>query len=124
MMKLSITCSGNVPSQVISYTDRCTQFLYATHDDAHNIISNLTKKNFLFGIQKENFNDVNNYLLMLIKKFIWNKRCLKVHPKMEDFKKFMKSEMTHQMNANLSPSNELRMKILESTGFKNFIEIL
>ena len=103
---------------------RCTQFLYATHDDAHNIITNLTKKNFFFGIQKEGFNDVNNYLLMLIKKFIWNKRCFKVHPQLEDFKKYMKTEITHQMNANLSPKSELRIKILESTGFKNFVELL
>ena len=47
-----------------------------------------------------------------------------MHPQLEDFKKYMKTEITHQMNANLSPKSELRIKILESTGFKNFVELL
>ena len=36
----------------------------------------------------------------------------------------MKTDVTQQMNANLSPSVKLRMKILEDESFKGFIETL
>ena len=59
---------------------------------------------------------------MIMKKFIWNKRCFKKSPTLADFKKFLKTEVTHQINATLSPHADLRMKILKNEQIKNFID--
>ena len=84
----------------------------------------MNKQNFIFGIPTEGFNDINNYLFMLMKKFIWNKRCFKKLPTLADFKKFLKTEVTHQINATLSPHADLRMKILKNEQIKKFIDNL
>ena len=110
--------------QTSNFIFRCTQFLYASYDGANDIISKMNKQNFIFGIPTEGFNDINNYLFMLMKKFIWNKRCFNKIPTLADFKKFLKTEVTHQINATLSPHADLRMKILKNEEIKTFIDNL
>ena len=43
-------------------------------------------------------------------------------PTLADFKRFFKTEVTHQMNATLSPYADLRMKILKDENLKTIIE--
>ena len=87
----------------------------------HQLNRKLNKENFIFGIKNESYTTIDNLVLMMIKKFIWNKRCKEEIPTINQFKSYLKKELTHYMNVNLTPKPDVRLKIMDSQPFQDFI---
>ena len=109
---------------VSSFLTQCIQFLYRNYEDFHSLNVKFNKENFIFGIRNESYTTVNNLVLMLLKKFIWNKRCTEELPTIPVFKSYLKTELNHYLNVNLTPKIDVRLKIMDSKSFQDFIKNL
>ena len=109
---------------VSSFLTQCIQFLYRNYEDFHSLNVKFNKENFIFGIRHESYTTVNNLVLMLLKKFIWNKRCTEELPTIPVFKSYLKTELNHYLNVNLTPKIDVRLKIMDSKSFQDFINNL
>ena len=103
------------------FLTQCIQYLYFHYEGFQNLNRKLNKENFIFGIRKESYTTIDNVIFMLIKKFIWNKRCTEENPTINTLKSHLKTELTHYMNVNLTPKADVRLKIMDSISFQNFI---
>ena len=81
------------------------------------LIGKSTKKIFYL----ESYTTIDNVVLMLMKKFIWNKRCTEELPTIHIFKSYLKTELKHYLNVNLTPKIDVRLKIMDSKPFQDFI---
>merc|ERR1712173_77231 len=89
------------------------QFPFFNYEGFHQLNRKLNKENFVFGIKNESYTTIDNLVLMMIKKFIWNKRCKEEIPTINQFKSYLKTELTHYMNVNLTPKPDVRLKIMD-----------
>ena len=103
---------------------KCIQFLFLNYEGFHNLNRKFNKENFIFGIRNESYTTVDNVVLMLMKKFIWNKRCTEELPTINIFKSYLKTELTQYLNVNLTPKIDVRLKIMDSKPFQDFINQL
>ena len=107
-----------------NFITQCIRFLYFKYEGFNQINRKLNKENFIFGIKNESYTTIDNLVLMMIKKFIWNKRCKEEIPTINQFKSYLKTELTHYMNVNLTPKPDVRLKIMDSKPFQDFINQL
>ena len=107
-----------------NFITQCIRFLYFKYEGFNQINRKLNKENFIFGIRNESYTTIDNLVLMMIKKFIWNKRCKEEIPTINQFKSYLKTELTHYMNVNLTPKPDIRLKIMDSKPFQDFINQL
>ena len=107
-----------------NFITQCIRFLFFNYEGFNQINRKLNKENFIFGIKNESYTTIDNLVLMMIKKFIWNKRCKEEIPNINQFKSYLKTELTHYMNVNLTPKPDIRLKIMDSKPFQDFINQL
>ena len=87
-------------------------------------IRDVTRLQFIFGIDKESFQSPRNFLILLIKEFIWKSLCTYPNLSIEHFKEWFSYEIKTWQLVNAKCGKPVGITFLEKQEYTDAISIL